>query len=131
MASGFFIAQGPFFSRLAACPRNRFEDWSSVALVFGFDAQSFRLVVVLVLTPPSSSKRRWKTYHQTTRSSFGLVAGPDGGAKNVRERRRRAALGSASLSLKSRDTEATYVSASMAILSLLKTQSGVTGLGES
>ena len=102
-----------------------------MALVFGFDAQSFRLVVVLVLTRPSSSKRRCKTYHQTTRSSFGLVAGVNGGAKNVRERRRRAALGSASLSLKSRDTEATYVSASMAILSLLKTQSGVTGLGES
>jgi hypothetical protein len=59
MVSGFFIAQGRFFSILPHVDgrrRNRFEDWSSVELGFGFEAQCFRPVVVLVLTRLSSSK---------------------------------------------------------------------------
>jgi hypothetical protein len=47
-----------------------------VALVFGFAAQSFRLVVVLVSTRPSSSKGRCKTFHQPTQLRIG--SGLDG-----------------------------------------------------
>ena len=133
MASGFFIAQGPFFSRLAACPPTTAEPLRGLELRgvgVRYDAQSF-LVVVLVLTRPSSSKGRCKTFRQTTRSSFRIGSGLDEGAKDVREAPATCRIGERLPCFKSRAAEARNMSASMAILSLLKTQSGVTGLGES
>jgi len=52
---------------------NRFEDWGSVALVFGFDASPFDLW--LCLDTSFFFEGSVQTFHQTTRASFGLVAG--------------------------------------------------------